>query len=143
MDDVKQRFKRTRDKILRARSKEVVPFVTWRDIEERAQQAEIFFTGNSHVYKSMRQDLQEAENMVLTNRVKEVKQIKMVGDIQKIFSIDKETQMNELVGQIKYIRDTLSELQSWIDRKADMERREANGEILIQRELPDEQEDER
>jgi CHASE3 domain sensor protein len=79
-------------------------------------------------------ELKSAEEIVLTNRVHEVREVKVISEfLQKIFTTSKEEQTDELVGQIKFIREFLAEVQSWIDRKVELERMEAAGEITIDR----------
>jgi hypothetical protein len=50
-----------------------------------------------------------------------------------MFITPKQIQVDETVGQLKYIRGFLSELQTWVDFKAELEKKEANGEITIER----------
>lgn len=131
-------IKRTRDKLRQFRPQEVVSFQDWQDILNRFAFASQFLAEDNPAAMIMRHDLQEAEEIILTNRVHDVKEVRIIGEIQKIFSTNKEEQLNELVGQVKYIRGYLAELQSWIDRKVQLEKLEADGKIVIRREEKDE-----
>lgn len=126
-------IKRIRDN-LRKKPQEAISFEDWKQIEGRFIVASEFLKKDNIASQIMKADLKDAEDMVLTNRVREVKEIRIIGEIQKIFSYDKREQMDELVGQIKYIRGYLAEMQAWIDHKKGLEREEAAGRIIIHRE---------
>lgn len=126
-------IKRIREKLRTFKPQEVIPFTDWSDINNRFILASNFLKEDNLASIILKTELSNAEEIVLTNRVHEVKEVRIVGEIQKIFTIDKETQMNELVGQIKFIRGYLGELQSWIDRKVSLEKLEADGKIIIRR----------
>lgn len=126
-------IKRTRDKLRRSRPMEVVTYEEWSDIEDRYSFAASFMKKKNPLYAILKSDLKEAREIIIHNRVHKVREIRLIGEIQKIFTTPKEQQMNELVGQVKYIEGFLAELQSWIDRKKSLERLEANGKIIIRR----------
>jgi len=125
--------KRIRDKIRNFKPQEVISYNEWQDITARFVHASEILKTDNPAYQILISDLENAEDMVLTNRVREVKEVKIIGDIQRIFSTPKEEQMNELVGQIKYIRAYIAELTSWVDRQISLEHMEAEGKIIIRR----------
>lgn len=131
-------IKRTRDRLRQIRPQEIVSFADWQDILNRWSFASAFLAEDNPGSQILRHDLQEAREIVIHNRVHEVREVRIIGEIQKIFTTDKESQMNELVGQINYIEGYLAELQSWIDRKVQLERLEADGKIVIRRQEVDE-----
>ena len=112
---------------------EVVSHEDWEDILNRFAFASAFLEPTNPASQILKEELRQAEEIVLTNRVHEVKEVRLIGEIQKIFTTPKEEQMNELVGSIKTIRNYLQELQSWIDRKVELESQEANGKVAIRR----------
>jgi hypothetical protein len=126
-------IKRVRDKLRNFRPTEVIPFEEWRDIEARYNLAVVFLKEDNLAYQILQTDLEQAREILLHNRVHEVKEVRIIGEIQKIFTTDKKEQENELVGQIKYIEGFLGELQSWINRKVQLEHDEADGKIVIRR----------
>lgn len=112
---------------------EVVSLTDWEDIERRFAFASQFLDLANPASQILRQELANAEEIVLTNRVHEVREVRIIGEIQKIFTTPKEEQMNQLVGQILFIRGYLAELQSWIDRKVHLEKLEGIGKVAIRR----------
>lgn len=111
-----------------------VSFEEWEDISKRASYAAQFLQPENPINITMRESLLQAENMIMENRLREVKEVHVISDtLQKIFTTPKKIQDDEVVGQIKYIRTFLAELQTWIDFKAELERKEAEGVIAIQR----------
>lgn len=126
-------IKRVRDKLRNYRPKEVVSYEDWKDIESRFIIASTFLKEDNPAYQILINDLEEAREIVIHNRVHEVKEVRIIGEIQKIFSTSKEEQMNELVGQIKYIEGYLAELRDWVARKENLERLEAAGKVVIRR----------
>lgn len=131
-------IKRVRDKLRNFRPQEVVSYEDWTDIENRYSFAVTLLKEDNPAYQILITDLNEAREILIHNRVHEVKEVRIIGEIQKIFTTDKREQENELVGQIKYIEGYLAELQSWIDRKVQLEHEEAAGRIVIRR-SPEEQ----
>lgn len=127
-------IKRVRDNLRKYKPQEQISFADWKEIEDRFIRATEFMTEDNFLYVLMQTDLKNAEEIVLTNRVHEVKEIRIIGEIQKIFTTDKREQMDELVGQIKYIRGIFAEMQTWIDYKTELEKLEADGKIIIHRE---------
>lgn len=111
-----------------------ISFEEWEQIKERALKAKTFFKEDNLIYTTLKQSLTDAENIILENRVKEVRDVHTISDtLKKIFITSREIQYDELVGQIKFIRTFLAELQSWVDFKSTLEKQEANGKILIER----------
>lgn len=126
-------IKRVRDKLRNYKPQEVIPYEDWKDIEARYTFAVTFLNEENPAYLILKTDLEEAKEIVLHNRIHEVKEVRIIGEIQKIFTTDKESQMNELVGQIKYIEGYLAELQDWMNRKTMLEHLEADGKVVIRR----------
>lgn len=127
-------IKRVRDKLRNWRVQDVIAFEEWSDIESRYAEAASFIKEENQAYQILLAELREAESIILDNRVHEVREVRFISELmQKVFVIPKEEQLNELVGQIKFIRGYLAELQSWIDRKLQLEKEEADGRIIIRR----------
>lgn len=126
-------IKRIRDKVRQFKPQQKISLEEWEFIEDQWSRATTFLEPNNPAYQILKSDLKEAEDIVLENRVHEVKEVRIIGEIQKIFTIPKEEQSHELVGQIKYIRSYLAELESWITRKQELEHLESEGKIVIQR----------
>lgn len=127
-------IKRIRDNLRKYKPSEQISYADWKQIEDRFIKATEFMQEDNFLYQIMLSDLKGAEDIILTNRVHEVKEIRIIGEIQKIFSTDKKEQMDELVGQVKYIRGILAEMQTWIDYKKELESLELAGKIIIHRE---------
>jgi hypothetical protein len=126
-------IKRVRDKLRNFRPQEVVSYEDWVDIENRFIFASTLLKDDNPAYLILKTDLEEAREILIHNRIHEVREVRIIGEIQKIFTTDKKEQMDELVGQVKYIEGYLAELQSWIQRKVHLEHEEANGKIVIRR----------
>lgn len=126
-------IKRVRDKLRLPKPTEQISFADWQQIEDRFVQATQFMLEGYQPYEIMKAELREAEEMILTNRIHEVKEIRIIGEIQKIFTHDKREQIDEVVGQVKFIRGFLAEMQTWIDYKKELERLEADGKLIIHR----------
>lgn len=127
-------FKRTRDFVRNMRPVGKITAVEWNDIVDRYNFAKKFLDVKNHAYNLMTADLENARDIILENRVHSVQDRKMITDsIMKVFITPKKEQLNELVGQYKYIKGFLKELQSWIERKETLEKEEAQGKITIDR----------
>jgi hypothetical protein len=126
-------IKRIRDAVRYQKPLQKINYEEWKQIEDRAAQAELFLNEENELYKTMVADLEEAQRVILENRIHEVKEVRFFGEIQKIFTTDKQEQINELVGQYKYIKSFLAEMKTWIDFKRELEKKEGDGQILIQR----------
>lgn len=136
-------IKRIRDKVRNFRPQEIISYADWTDIENRFIFASEFLKPENPAYQILKTDLEEAREIVLHNRVHDVKEVRIIGEIQKIFSTPREEQMDELVGQIKYIEGYLAELQAWVDRKLSLEALEGAGKVAIRRRPEEEVLDER
>lgn len=126
-------IKRVRDKLRNFRPQEVVSYEDWQDIENRYVFASNLLKEDNPAYQILATDLAEAREILIHNRIHEVKEVRIIGEIQKIFTTDKKEQMDELVGQVKYIEGYLGELRSWVARKEQLEHEEAAGRIVIRR----------
>lgn len=128
-------FKRTRDFIRNVKPVGQITYEEWQDIVDRYTEAKKFMSDKGKIVALMKEDLKNAEDVVLENRFHEVREERTIIDtLKKIFIVPKEEQLNELVGQVKLLRGYLKEIQSWIDRKEKLEKDEADGRIIIQRE---------
>lgn len=130
-------IKRVRDKLQHYKPQEVISFADWQDITSRFNFAKAFLAEDNPASQILREELKNAEEIVITNRVHEVKEVRIIGEIQKIFTTPKDEQLDELVGQIKFIRGYIAELESWIYRKEELESLEADGKITIRRKEED------
>lgn len=127
-------IRRIRDQKRYLRPQQIISFEEWENISSRASYAKQFLKEDNPIYATMKQSLVDAENMILENRVREVKEVHVISEtLQKIFTTPKEIQDDEIVGQLKFIRTFLSELQTWIDFKVEIEKKEAEGVVSIQR----------
>lgn len=127
--------KRIRDRIRGFKPQATILFAEWKDIEDRSIQAEEFFKNCPRVAQMLETDLSVGRNTLIEDSLRETKAIHVISEtVQRIFTTPKAQQVSELVGQVKYIKDLLSELKSWIALKADLEQQEADGKITIQRE---------
>lgn len=126
-------IKRIRDGKRYFKPQQKITFEEWEEITDRAAQAEVFFKLN-RVTNTLKDSLSDAESMILENRVREVHEEHTIAEgLKKIFITPKKIQDDELVGQIKFIRSYFAELKTWIDFKADLEKKEADGIISIER----------
>lgn len=130
---------RVRDKIHNFKPIGQISNEEWQDIETKYGIAKAFLDEKNPIFILLKEALKSAEDMILENRVREVRDIhKISKDFKKIFITPKKIQDDELVGQIKVIRTLLAEIQSWMDRHNEAEQMEADGKIQIQRSKEDE-----
>jgi hypothetical protein len=116
-----------------------ISFEEWQEIENRYAHAKDFFSETNPSFRIMRDDLKNAEDIIIENRLREVHDITQVTDtLRKVFITDRKLQLDELTGQVKYLRGFFREMQSWIDMKMDAERDEADGKLTIDRAGKDE-----
>lgn len=126
-------IQRVRDKVRSFKPQQVISFKDWSIINDKAAKASRFLSEDNVLYQTLIAELKSAQDIILENRVHEVREIRIIGEIQKIFITGREEQMNELVGQVKFIKNFLAELQSWIDLKNQLQKQEADGSIIIRR----------
>jgi len=125
-------LQRIRDHVKAFKPQEQITYEEWTFISDRAISAKKFLDENNQVYVMLAQSLKDAESTVLENRVLEVREERTVSELfKKVFIYPKQMQLDELVGQIKLIRNLFRECQSWIDMKKMYEKQEANGKITI------------
>lgn len=106
----------------------------WDQVISRFNYATRVMEDQSPLLALMQADLEKARQIVLENRVHEVQEIRTITkSLKKIFTTPREEQLNELVGQIKYIQSFLREMKTWIDHKEELERLEGLGVIQIER----------
>ncbi len=116
------------------RPQQTISYQDWVQIEDRAKTAILFMKKTNPLYIMMQNDLKEAETIVLENRVHEVREVRVLNELlQKVFVTPKQEQLDEVIGQIKYLRLFFSEMESWIYTKKDLENQEAEGRIIIER----------
>ncbi len=126
-------IQRVRDKVRSFKPQQVISFKDWSIINDKSAKASRFLAEDNVLYQTFLAELKSAQDIILENRVHEVREIRIIGEIQKIFITGREEQMNELVGQVKFIKNFLAELQSWIDLKNHLQKQEADGSIIIRR----------
>ncbi len=127
-------IQRVRDVVRNIRPQETISYEEWQDIMDRFARATQFLDEKNPIYITFQEDLKNAENIVLENRIHEVQEVKTITKaFKKIFLTPREEQLNELVGQVKYLRGILAEINSWITRKEELEKQEADGRITIDR----------
>jgi len=77
---------------------------------------------------------EQAKEMILTNRIKEVREeVTIAETLKKVFITPKKVQEDEIIGTIKFIRQFVTELQSWIEQKNELLNAEDKGRIQIER----------
>lgn len=129
-----QVIQRIRDKVREFKPQEKITAAEWEIIEDRCSYALRFLREDNPIYSLMRDDLQNAEKIILEDRIKEVHEIHNVTEgLKKVFITPKKIQVDQLTGQWIYVRDFLKELQEWIDLKKDLEKRESQGITTIER----------
>lgn len=130
--------KRIRDQKRYVRPQQTFSFSEWEDVSTKAAFAEAFLKEDNPLYLALRGKLVEAENTILDG-VREVREEYTVTDIfKKIFIKSKKARMDELVGQVQVLSTFLLEVQGWVAHKKELETKEANGEISIQRDKENE-----
>lgn len=127
-------FKRTRDVKRRAKVYGKISYEEWQEVENRYAYAKGFMSKTNPLYLLLKEDLQNAKDIILENRIKEVREENQITEaFKKVFIFSKKVQTDELIGQYKYVKDLLDELQSWIDIKEEFEKQEADGKLIIER----------
>lgn len=127
-------LKRVRDKVQNFKPQESVSYEEWEDIKSRNAVAKKFISEFNPIYILIQESLKNSEDMILENRIREVREIHKITDtFKKIFITSKKIQDDEIIGQIKFIRSLLAEVQFWIDRMESLEKREADGKAIIDR----------
>jgi hypothetical protein len=127
-------FKRTRDKIPQTRKKTIQPQV-WQEIQDRADCADAILNGKKfkHFWGMVEQSKSYATETILYNRVLDTKEVHSVSDnFKKIFFTPKQVQVDELVGQIKLIKQLEDTLQGWLQTKRDFEAKMESGEVEVE-----------
>lgn len=108
----------------------------WEEISDKASYAKSFKKDTNPLYTWFKIRLKEAEDDILENRLREVHNFEfnnLTETITKMFIIPKKIQDDETVGEIKLIRNLFTQLDFWIQEKARLEKDEADGKIIIQR----------
>lgn len=131
---LKKLLTRTRDFVRKsARPLEHVSFEEWNMIVDKATEAQKFM--DSEIHKLMEGDLNDAKELILTNRIHEEREVHVVTDLfQRIITIPQREKLDETVGKIKYIKGIFRDMQGFIDDKVGKEKMEADGKITIERE---------
>jgi hypothetical protein len=130
----KKTFRRTRDVIRKLRPVGKISYEEWQDIQSRHNFAVTFLTDKNPVYNLLTEGLRKAEEVVLENRLHEVREVKKITDnLTKLFITPKQEQLDELVGQVKLINSILNEVKYWKSYKEELERLEGLGKIEIDR----------
>jgi hypothetical protein len=127
-------IKRVRDFQRYRKPQQEVTYEQWEDVMAKYNSAVAFFKDSNMAKVVMEEDLKYAEDAILENRIREVREEHTITEMfKKTFITPKKVQDDELIGQIKFIRKYVATLQEWITIKEDFEQREANGQIVIQR----------
>lgn len=130
----KTAIQRIRDAKRFSKPQETVSAQKWEDIETKAILAKKFMSDDNILFLLMQDSLKQAEDMILENRVREVREEHMITDfLKKTFVTPKKIQDDEIVGRIKFIREFLGTLEGWIQEREDREKEESVGVIAIQR----------
>ena len=130
----KKQFKRVRDVVRKLRPVGKISFEEWKNIEERYAFATQFLVDTNPIYKLLKDGLKKAEDVVLENRLHEVREVKKLSaNLTKLFITPKQEQLDELVGQVKLIKNILEELGYWKSYKEELEKQEGLGKIQIDR----------
>lgn len=134
LNRAKKTFKRTRDVLRRKMPVGRISYEEWKDVESRYTFATGFLADENPVYNLLVDGLKKAEDIVLENRLHEVREVKKISDnLKKIFITPKQEQLDELVGQVKLINNILNEVKFWKSYKEELERLEGLGKINIDR----------
>lgn len=140
-------IQRIRDAVRYVKPQQSISYQEWKQIEDRATQAELFMSEENEIYQLMLADLENAKDIILENRIKEVHEEKLINthevsneagisvipEFVKKFITPKKEQVDELVGQYKYIKGFLAEMKTWIDFRDELIKKEADGQITIER----------
>jgi hypothetical protein len=125
---------RIRDQKRNFKPQQNITFEEWTNISDRALTAKNFLKDTNPIYLAMKESVDYAKKLVLENRIHEVREEHTISEnLKKIFVTPQKVQVDELVGQIKFVEDLFSELNSWIDLKKELEKKEADGSIVIDR----------
>ncbi len=127
-------IKRVRDFQRFRKPQQEVTYEQWEDVMAKYNSAVAFFKSSNMAKTVLEEELKYAEDAILENRIREVREEHTITEVfKKTFITPKKIQDDELIGQIKFIRKYVATLQEWITIKEDFEKREANGQIVIQR----------
>lgn len=125
-------IRRIRDRVINQKPVHELTSQEWEDIQERHTLAIKFLDEENKIYALLKSELNNAEDIVMENRLREVHEVHTVTDtFKKVFITPKQVQDDELVGQIKFIRSFIREIKSWIDQYEEIKAMINNGEITI------------
>lgn len=127
-------FTRTRDKLPNFKPQEKVSAENWEKICDRYVIAKGFLNSDNPIYQILAGLLETNKNLLLENKLKEVREEKLTDTLRRIFVTPKKVQEDEVVGQIKLTKNLFEEIESWIKVKEEIERRESTGITVIERE---------
>lgn len=109
-----------------------ITFEEWEQISRRAAEGQAFF--KSEMYQVLLGTLNDSQDIILENRLREVQEEHIVTEsFKKVFITPKKIQDDEIIGQFKFIRSFLAEVKTWVDFKKELEEKEAQGTISIER----------
>lgn len=124
-----------------------VPYDEWVSITERAEQAKRF--KESFLCAMITHDMEEAKNKLLTSAFDERHTVHyqaasltqdssgisfLPEQIRQVFVKPRSVTHDELVGQFGYMNAILKEADFWIEKKIKMDKEEADGLIIVDRE---------
>jgi hypothetical protein len=108
----------------------------WEEIEDRASAATYFLTNKRFTFlvNYLNNALKEIETIILTNRVQAVHEEMTISDkLKRIFITPKQVQLDELVGQYKFITQFLDFVKFTAQQKEELERQASLGKVIIER----------
>jgi len=125
-------IRRIRDRVLNQKPLQKLTQEEWDDVQNRHTLAVKFLAEDNAIYALLKNELNNAEEMIMENRLREVHEIHTITDtFKKVFVTPKQIQDDELTGQVKFIRSFIREIKSWIDRYDEIKQMIDNGEIVI------------
>lgn len=126
-------IKRIRDRIRKTSPNSIISYEEWENIVNKHNTAKYILRETNPFRILLEESLSNAEELILSNRIKEVHDHNVVSDkLKKVFITTKREQENETIGQIKLLRDILNTLQSWVDAKKDIENAVNKGVVKIE-----------
>ncbi len=125
-------IRRIRDRIINQKPLQKLTPQEWEDIQNRHTFAVKFLDEENPILSLLKNELNNAEEVVMENRLREVHEIHTITEsFKKVFVTPKQIQDDELTGQIKFIRSFIREINAWIERYDEIKKMIDNGEIEV------------
>lgn len=118
------------------RRKPTIKAEEWDKIEEKAKSASYFLNNKrfKFIQEYINASLNEIEQLILNNSVKEVHEESIISDkFKKIFVTPKKVQVDELIGAYKWIKQFMADLEFLIIQRDNFAKKAENKEIEIER----------